>query len=70
MKLREVAGLSKQVMMIFGKKIKKMNFGERKTKLRPNTSRKLDDTKPKRIHHRPPKKEKVTAIQEKDDVLK
>jgi len=38
MKLGEVNGLVKQVMMTYGEKMKKMTFGERKTKLRRNTS--------------------------------
>ena len=43
-------------MMIFREKMKKMTFGERKTKLRTNTSQKLDNTKSKKAHSKPKKK--------------
>jgi len=57
-KLSEVIDPLRQVMMIFRKKMKKMTFEKRKTKLRPSTLLKLGSIKLKRAYNRPEKRKK------------
>ena len=58
MKSKDVIFLLESAMMISRGKTKKKTFEERKTKLRSNTSQKLDNTKSKRAHNRPQKRKR------------